>query len=128
MAPAPAAPRPGVDDAGATRIFSTATAAPTGRVVGVLVAVEGELEGEIFRLADGENFLGRSRECGVHLSSEWISRRHAKIIHMDGQFVVGPLSEQNPTLINGDATEGTELKDGDYLKLGRTTLRFRSVV
>ena len=38
-----------------------------------------------------------------------------------------PLSSKNPTLVNGERTEGTELKDGDSLELADTTFRFRSV-
>lgn len=36
-----------------------------GKTVGVLVAVDGELEGEVFRVPDGESRLGRSDGCEV---------------------------------------------------------------
>lgn len=136
MAPAPApAPGPAAppasggsnSDAGATRYYSVPSAR-VGRVVGVLIAVEGELEGEVYRVADGESRIGRSRDCEVVLASEWVSRHHAKIVHMSGQFVIGPLSDKNPTLVNDQATEGSELKDGDYIRVGKTTLRFRTVL
>lgn len=116
----------GMTDAEKT-VYAAVSHKPRGRVVGLLVAVEGELEGEVFRVVDGENRLGRSRECEIHLNSSYVSRRHARIIHHDGQFVVGPLNEQNPVLVNDNRTDGTELSDGDYLKLGKTTLRFRTV-
>jgi predicted component of type VI protein secretion system len=95
--------------------------------VGVLVAVDGELEGEVFRVPDGDSRLGRSDGCEVRLPSEWISREHAKVKHQDGMFVIAPLSDKNPTFVNDERTEGTELKDGDFVKLGRTTFRFRTV-
>ncbi len=38
-----------------------------------------------------------------------------------------PLSEKNPTRVNGEVTQGTELKDGDDVRLGDTTFRFRTV-
>ncbi len=97
------------------------------QVVGVLVAIEGELEGEVYRVFDGENRLGRSPDCEIELPSTKISREHAKLIHQDGMFVIAPLSGKNPTILNDAATEGAELGDGDTLKLGRTTFRFRSV-
>ena len=97
-------------------------------VVGVLVAVEGELEGEVYKIVDGENRLGRAAECEVRLDSKKISRLHAKVIHKDGLFAIAPLSDKNPTFVNDEPTQGSELGDGDTLKLGRTTLRFRSVV
>ncbi|HBZ71697.1 MAG TPA: hypothetical protein DEP35_19015 [Deltaproteobacteria bacterium] len=98
-----------------------------GKTVGVLVAVDGELEGEVFRVPDGDSRLGRSDGCEVRLPSEWISREHAKVKHQDGMFVIAPLSDKNPTFVNDERTEGTELKDGDFVKLGRTTFRFRTV-
>ena len=99
-----------------------------GRVVGVLVAVDGELEGQIFAVCDGENRLGRASDCEIEMSSKKISREHAKVIHQDGVFAIMPLSDQNPTILNDEPTDGSELNDGDFVKVGRTTLRFRSVV
>jgi pSer/pThr/pTyr-binding forkhead associated (FHA) protein len=93
----------------------------------VLIALDGELEGEVFRIPDGESRLGRAEDCEVRLPSDWISREHAKMKHQDGIFVIAPLSEKNPTHVNDERTEGTELKDGDFLKLGKTTFRFRTV-
>jgi hypothetical protein len=97
------------------------------KTVGVLVAVEGDLEGEVFRVPDGESTLGRSEACEVPLPSEWISREHSKLRHQDGMFTIAPLSDKNPTFVNNERTQGTELKDGDLVKLGRTTFRFRTV-
>ena len=94
----------------------------------MLVAVDGELEGQVYKLKDGENRLGRSEGCDVRLDSKKVSREHAKIIHQDGIFAIAPLSDQNPTLVNDEPIEGGELRDGDYVKIGRTVLRFRSVV
>jgi pSer/pThr/pTyr-binding forkhead associated (FHA) protein len=122
-----AAPAPASSGEGKTEYINVGSLAPS-QVVGVLVAVEGELEGQIYGLQDGENRVGRSATCQVELSSKKVSREHAKIIHQDGVFAIAPLSEQNPTLVNDEATEGGELRDGDYVKVGRTTLRFRSIV
>lgn len=124
--PPPPSPPPSTPPSSEATIYGATAAASTGRVVGVLIGVEGELEGEVFRLFDGENRLGRARDCDVVLGSQRISRAHAKVIHHDGQFVIGPLSEKNPTFVNDEPTEGTELKDGDFVRVGRTTLRFRT--
>jgi hypothetical protein len=97
------------------------------RVVAVLVAVDGELEGEVYRISDGENRLGRAPECEIPLPSKKISREHAKLIHSDGVFAIAPLSDRNPTFVNDEPTQGTELSDGDRLRLGNTTFRFRTV-
>ncbi len=121
-APAPAAANP----AGATEYVDVRAMLPNP-VVGVLVAIEGELEGEVYRVYDGENRLGRSPDCEIELPSRKISREHTKLIHQDGMFVIAPLSEQNPTILNDERTDGAELSDGDTIKLGRTKFKFRSI-
>jgi pSer/pThr/pTyr-binding forkhead associated (FHA) protein len=123
---APAAPAPHADEAGATR-YASVPATPRGRLAGVLIGVEGDdLVGEVFRIFDGENKLGRSRDCSVKLASEFISREHALLIHQDGVFAIRPLKDENPVLVNGEKTEGSALQDGDLIRLGRTTFRFRT--
>ena len=124
--PAAAAPRAADSRAGATEYVDVRQLLPN-QVVGVLVAIEGDLEGEVYRVYDGENRLGRSPDCEIELPSRKISREHAKLIHRDGMFVVAPLTDKNPTILNDEPTEGAELGDGDTLKLGRTRFRFRSV-
>ena len=125
-APLPRTPQAAGGDAGATRYMSL-PGAVRGRVVGVLVAVEGELAGEVYRLFDGESRIGRSADCEVTTPSEWISRVHARVLYQDGQFAIAPLSDKNPTFVNDERTEGSELSDGDFVRLGRTTFRFRSI-
>jgi pSer/pThr/pTyr-binding forkhead associated (FHA) protein len=100
---------------------------PPGRVVGVLVAVEGELEGTLARVVSGSNRVGRSPECEVWLPSEWISRHHARIDYRRGSFLVEASSDK-PTVLNSEPIERGELQDGDTITLGTTTLRFRSIL
>jgi hypothetical protein len=50
------------------------------------------------------------------------------VIHKEGEFAIAPLSDRNPTYVNDEPTQGTGLGDGDFVRLGRTTFRFRSVV
>ncbi len=82
---------------------------------------------QVFGVFDGGNRLGRGGACQVVLPSQRISREHARLDHRDGRFEIAPLSDKNPTRVNGEVTQGTELKDGDDVRLGDTTFRFRSV-
>ena len=133
---APRAPRPPAPSADPTPSSSSDAhetrhgllpVAPMGRLVGILIAIEGDdLVGELFKLFDGENKLGRSKDCRVKLTSEFISREHALLIHQEGMFVIKPLKDENPVLVNGEKTDGTALQDGDLVRLGRTTFRFRT--
>lgn len=96
-------------------------------VLGVLVAIDGELEGEIFPLHDGDNRLGRSEAGEIVLASQWISREHAILVHHDGIFALVPLSESNRTYVNGEEVDGIEVADSDLIRLGHTTFRFRTI-
>jgi len=116
-------PQPARDDV--TRRAPVA-AVQTG-LVGVLIATEGELCGEVYGVPGGECRLGRSPECEIKIASEWVSREHARIVHRSGVFAIAPLARDNPTLVNGQFTEGAELHDGDVVHVGRTTLRFRTL-
>lgn len=96
-------------------------------VTAVLVGIEGELLGKLYALTDGENKLGRAETCEIVLMSPTISREHANIVHQDGVFAIIPLSDKNRTYLNDEVVEGCELSDGDKLRMGRTTFRFRTI-
>lgn len=122
----PAAPPPARVDGGETEYFP-APKTKKGPVVGVLVAIDGELEGEIYAVPDGNSKLGRGAGCTIELLSKRISREHAEIRHAQGMFAIMPLSDKNPTYINDRQTDGEELSDGDTLRLGQTTFKFRKI-
>jgi len=117
----------GVDPLAATRVVAAAGERPLGQVLGVLVAVDGELEGAVLPIRGGSNRLGRHPECEIFLPSEWVSRQHARIEYEQGIFKIEASSDK-PTLVNSERIEGSELHDGDDIKLGTTTLRFRTIL
>ena len=118
---------PDFDPNDATRFDLPDTESPLPRVTGVLVAIDGDLAGVMCAIRDGETKLGRSESCDVVLSSMKISREHVHIVHQDGVFAILALSQRNPTYVNGEAIEGCELSDGDSVRMGRTTFRFRTI-
>lgn len=97
------------------------------RVAAVLVGVKGELEGEVYALREGENKLGRLDSCDVVLSSLKISREHAMIVVEDDMVAIAPISDQNHTFVNEEPTEGIELADGDVVRVGQSSFRFRTI-
>jgi len=96
-------------------------------VAAVLVAIDGDMKGEVFKLYEGDNQLGRSESNDVVLASKWISRQHAKVIHRNDVFALMPLSERNRTYLNDVAVGDCEISDGDLLRVGHTTFRFRII-
>jgi diguanylate cyclase (GGDEF)-like protein len=68
--------------------------------------------------------LGRGEDCEIRISDHSVSRRHARIeAAPDGYFAVD-LQSTNGTFVNDQPTERTQLKDGDYLRVGNCIYRF----
>ena len=97
--------------------------------MGILIVKEGDTKDEIYRVLDGENTIGRGDEAKVCTGNQdtSISRLHAMIIHDEGSFGLRPLKEgTNPTYLNDkEVSGGAGLADGDLIRIGNTTLKFR---
>ncbi len=80
-----------------------------------------------YDLGADDTVIGRHPECGIHLDSNMVSRRHAHVLKRDGQYIVEDLGSGNGTFVNGKRIEGpTALKHDDRVKLGPILLRFES--
>lgn len=64
----------------------------------------------------------------ITLRSPTVSRRHARMEFMDGQWTITNLSETNPVLVNDRAlangSSARKLSNGDRIELGEIALRF----
>jgi DNA-binding winged helix-turn-helix (wHTH) protein len=82
-----------------------------------------------FRLADGENIVGRDPECEVWLDSDSVSRRHARIV-VDStarRVSLDDLVSKNGTDLHGSPVrERVELCDGDEIVFGAVRVKLRS--
>jgi hypothetical protein len=96
------------------------------RVMGKLVVVKGELQGEEYELREGENKLGRGPDSDVVLASMWISRTHAVIRCMDGRIEVASLSDKITSVNGQPVSDPLELEAGDTLQLGGTVFRLET--
>ena len=67
--------------------------------------------------------VGRAEWSAVRLNDPWVSRRHCEIHRIDGQFVVRDLGSKYGILVNGRATDQSQLRPGDCLTVGMNTLR-----
>lgn len=126
--PASASHGGGGDLGGATQYIRVGEPEPMD-LVAVLVGIQGPLKGQIYRVQDGETKLGREG-CQVTLPSRRISRFHARIQHVDGAFVIEANPEvlgKNPTVLNDEEIDAEALSDGDTLRLGDCTFRFRTI-
>jgi DNA-binding winged helix-turn-helix (wHTH) protein len=82
---------------------------------------------QTFALSEGDNVIGRDPRCEVWVDHSGVSRRHARI-HVAGiePPVLTDLESTNGTFLRGARVTGaTPLNDGDIIKVGSVTLKFR---
>jgi DNA-binding winged helix-turn-helix (wHTH) protein len=82
-----------------------------------------------FRLAEGENIVGRDPECLVWLDSDSVSRRHARIVvdSANRRVSLDDLGSKNGTRVRGNPVrERVEVSDGDALVFGAVRVKLRS--
>ncbi|HVS68790.1 MAG TPA: DUF3662 and FHA domain-containing protein [Mycobacteriales bacterium] len=89
-----------------------------------LITGAGEEESAYF-LTHAVTVIGRSSDCDLRLDDPGASRKHAEIRYSDGRVGVVDLGSTNGISVNGKPTERVELKDGDRIDIGHTTLIFR---
>jgi two-component system cell cycle response regulator len=87
-----------------------------------LIVLAGGNVGEMYRLEEGETFLGRGQTVTVKLMDDGISRKHARIFQSGGEVIIEDLQSSNGTIVNGAPVSTQLLKDGDKIRLGSTTI------
>jgi pSer/pThr/pTyr-binding forkhead associated (FHA) protein len=96
-----------------------------------LTVSAGPQEGLNIPLHTGKMIIGRATakdNWEIALQDRSISRPHAQLEQaVDGSFVLTDLGSVNGTLVNSsNIAEPTELRDGDVIVLGETSLLFRA--
>ncbi|MFM9966516.1 MAG: SpoIIE family protein phosphatase [Planctomycetaceae bacterium] len=78
-------------------------------------------------IGEGETVLGRHPACTIQLDSNTVSRRHAQVTKVNGEYFVEDLGSGNGTFVNGKQIAGkAQLVHDDRIKLGPILLRFQS--
>lgn len=89
-----------------------------------LLVLQGPDKGRRFELPDAAALLGRdSRQ--IPLTDNTVSRRHAELIPVEGNWVLKDLGSSNGSYVNGTRVENKYgLKLGDQIRVGRSLLVF----
>jgi DNA-binding winged helix-turn-helix (wHTH) protein len=87
------------------------------------------LDGREIDLAEGENILGRERGVAVWIDETAVSRHHARILVVDGKATLEDLGSKNGTYLSGERiAKAAPLADGDEIRIGPATMRFRALL
>ena len=100
------------------------------KIVGWLISYTLDEMGMDFKLFEGRNIIGRNIDCSITISDETVSSNHATILYRDGKFSIKDNQSTKGTFVNEQDIDldAVRLNDGDIIKLGRTTLKFRSAL
>jgi diguanylate cyclase (GGDEF)-like protein len=98
---------------------------PVGKEACVVVIYGMDL-GKKYNLDQPQLVIGRSSKCEIQVDQESVSRNHAKIINTGKSIVLRDLGSTNGTYVNDELIDEYVLRDGDFIKIGRTIFKFLS--
>jgi len=79
-----------------------------------------------YSLKQGGNVVGRGQDADFRLPDTGVSRRHVEIT-WDGQSAtLADLGSTNGTTVNGTPVQTWQLADGDVVRIGHSSLVFRT--
>ncbi|MBW1856892.1 MAG: FHA domain-containing protein [Deltaproteobacteria bacterium] len=81
-------------------------------------------ENKVIELGEEEVIIGRTPECGICLSIENVSRRHARVIFRNEEYFVEDLGSTNGTYVNGIKTVKCVLRNSDQINIGGVKILF----
>jgi two-component system, cell cycle response regulator len=87
-----------------------------------LIVLAGNEVGKMFKLRDGETVVGRSQRADIRIDDDSISRLHVKVRLQGTSVELEDLGSSNGTLVNGERINLSQLRDGDKIRLGETTI------
>lgn len=91
----------------------------------VLRVITGPRQGEVFRLDRNETFVvGRSRQAHLRFAQDdpYFSRMHFLVAANPPTCRVVDLGSRNGTMVNGQKVREAELRHGDLIRAGHTTI------
>jgi Ca-activated chloride channel family protein len=98
-------------------------AAPPPGAPAFLLGAGGPLAGQRYRVL-ADMVIGRSTSNEIPVPSGSLSRRHARIVHTNGNYVLQDLGSTNGSHVNGVQIQTKILRDGDLVKFGEQEMLF----
>lgn len=92
--------------------------------VATLTMCYGKQEGLAFKLESDYVELGRSPKCGVMLNDMTVSRVHAEMEKINGEWIITDRDSFNGVWVNNKAVQNAVLHNGDLIQIGCFIIRF----
>jgi hypothetical protein len=79
-----------------------------------------------YSLKQGGNVVGRGQDADFRLPDTGVSRRHLEITWDGASATLADLGSTNGTTVNGTPVQTWQLADGDVIRIGHSSLVFRT--
>jgi len=79
-----------------------------------------------YQLVHGSNVIGRGQDAQFRLPDTGVSRRHLEISWDGHAAMLSDLGSTNGTTVNGQPVQNWQLGDGDVIRVGHSSLVFRT--
>jgi signal transduction histidine kinase len=89
-----------------------------------LFVIRGNDQGSRFELTESVLRLGRDSASAVQLHDTEVSRQHAELRQVEGDFIISDQNSANGTFINGRPVRQHRLVSGDQVQVGSTLMLY----
>ena len=90
-----------------------------------LLMVEGDLPGQVYRLREGRQLIGRRPECEIRVRERAVSGLHAEVVRERDAVTINDLGSTNGTIVDGaPITSPLQLEEGTLLRLGNCVFKY----
>lgn len=97
-------------------------------IVGWVVPLNGPNQYQTFKLLDGITKIGSGPDANVVIQDHFMSTVHCEIIASPGGFRLKDGGSTNGTQVNEQPVNEHDLVDNDYLSMGKTNFKFKSII
>jgi pSer/pThr/pTyr-binding forkhead associated (FHA) protein len=78
----------------------------------------------VFELGDRTVVIGRSAECDIQLGVQNVSRKHARVVFQNEEYLIEDLESTNGVFVNGIRVVKCVLRKNDQIEIGGVKLVF----
>ncbi len=98
------------------------------KLVGWLVTYSFDPLGVDYKLYEGRNIIGRDIDCNITVNDGRMSGKHAVLLFRANKYSLTDTQSSHGTFVNDEdiELEPHYLKDGDIIRMGNTTFKFRT--
>ncbi len=89
-----------------------------------LFVIRGADQGTRFELSEAVLQMGRDASNSIQFHDTEVSRHHAEVRRIDGDYVISDLHSSNGTFVNGQRIERHRLSTGDQVQVGCTLMLY----